>query len=551
MYEFSFNAHDIYLSLSRGLEIAIRALGENTIYLPDPNSIIITRNISGGEAYISKLRIAGTESICDGLIEVKWSEIPSGGYVVSSTTSLNEPCRSIVYLIDGVMPKTVEYIALDGVKSVSDVNFVRRQIRPINYPRFTKMPLWFVTSDIENNSQFYFLWRTCNLESINFGSYYNSRRKSQLIALSYHVRSNEKKRKVVTPTLEFGPCNDRRIVVAKRLNDLEKEGRLVPYKSRNDKPAWLNEIRLTINLHGQHWTGFVHNTFRDMSKALEQLGTDLRPNSSLCILLGWDGPYYRSSLSLIPSVQLGGETDFMQLKQTISKLGSKLVVFSPLNALDIETVRRFGWQNGTLKRPWGAEAWCDWSDWDSDLENEPSVFMNLGYQPFRDYLLTRYSYLVKKFDIDGVYLDITNYWEDDPYYDHFEGLLILVESLRAMKPDFLVCAENWYDLLLGVFPLFGEPGNVMGFYDLMLRYALSAAYIACPSPLGSSGVHGKGRNYIGDLTLKPSNIPYLAITEDWRDCINHLKDIIHKAMTWNSSVMSRSEIDSFINTESK
>jgi hypothetical protein len=335
--------------------------------------------------------------------------------------------------------------------------------------------------------------------------------------------------------LEFGPCLDRMQVIEKRLTYLEQAGIITPYQLRIDKPGWLDHIRLTMHLHGQHWSGFIHNTFDDMRNAVETLSPEIEPQSVLCIVLGWDGPYYRSALNLFPSAQLGGERAFLGLKQTITQFGGKLIVFAPLCVVERRIVEEMGWQEGILRRPWGAEAWCDWSDWNGDLENEPAVFMNMGYAPYRDHLIAKYTYLVEQCGIDGIYFDITNYWEDDPSHDHLAGVRKLVDSLHAIKADLLICAENWYDHLLGIFPLFGEPGNIMGPDDLLLRYCRSIAYIACPSPLGSGGVHEKGRNYMGASTLKEVNIPHLTITEDWRLCIKELCTIARQAMRWPPS----------------
>jgi hypothetical protein len=298
--------------------------------------------------------------------------------------------------------------------------------------------------------------------------------------LSYHQRRTSRNCTIETPVLELGPCTDRMQVIQKRLSDLEQAEILTPYQWRVDKPIWLDRIQLTMHLHGQHWTGFIHNTFDDMREAVETLCPEVQLQSVLCIVLGWDGPYYRSALNLLPSAQLGGEHAFLSLKQSIAQFGGKLVVFAPLCVVERKVVEERGWQEGILRRPWGAEAWCDWCDWDCDLESEPAVFMNLGYTPYREYLIEKYRYLVEQCGVDGIYFDVTNYWEDDPYRDYLEGVRMLVTSLRSIKPDLLICAENWYDHLLGIFPLFGEPGNIMGPGDLLLRYCRSMAYVACP-----------------------------------------------------------------------
>ncbi|MDR3401450.1 MAG: hypothetical protein P4L99_03040 [Chthoniobacter sp.] len=304
---------------------------------------------------------------------------------------------------------------------------------------------------------------------------------------------------------------------------------------RGDKPPWLDDIKLIVFLHCQHWTGYVHNSFDDLAEAIIQLGPSMTEGGVMFVVLGWEGPYYRHPLaSLAPAQSLGGHDAFSRLCETAKDVGGRLLLFSPLCVADVECVEREGWERGVLKRPWGETAWMNWCDWDGDLENEGYPFMNMGFEPFRKYLIEKYTRLIEQYPIDGLYFDITNYWEDDLLFDHLEGTRSLVAELHKAFPDVVCCGENWYDQLLGIFPFFGEPGNIMGPYDCMLRYCRGGAYVASPSPLGSGGVHEKGRGYLGAATLKECNVPYITIAEDWRDCIATLASRCAAAQSWSA-----------------
>jgi hypothetical protein len=38
---------------------------------------------------------------------------------------------------------------------------------------------------------------------------------------------------------------------------IETAFQLQPWETRPDAPEWLRNIRLVLNLHGQHWTGYT------------------------------------------------------------------------------------------------------------------------------------------------------------------------------------------------------------------------------------------------------------------------------------------------------
>ncbi|UJW56457.1 hypothetical protein HXZ66_02975 [Bacillus sp. A116_S68] len=544
MFEMSFDIEDFYIDVGKTTSLALRIYGEKEIYVPIPqhqNDGIIYMS-TGGVFETSHLKVVGDGRLIPGSVKVRWKHEEDGSTSVNSEVNLPENCKSSLYLLRGCKVESIEYVALDSKREISNEGFLRNKIRPINYPRFAKMPLWFVTT--KDCTELYFLWRTVKLESKNIAAYYDTRQKGTLIGLSHHARKNYKSKFMEIPKLEFGFCDQREDVVLKRLCDLEKENIIVPFEKRDDKTTWLSDICLNIHLSGEHWTGRTINSFNDMALALDQLSNSLQPGKFTVMVMGWDGPYYRSMVNLTPSDKLGGKEAFSFLRERVRELGGKFIVFAPFCIMNRQEVTDQGWDKGILKRPWGGEAWNDWVDWDGDFENEPSgVFMNLGYAPVRKELVNRYKNLVEEFDIDGIYLDVTNYWEDDPDNDHLRGVYKFIKDLRALKHDLLVCGENWYDHLLGVFPLFGEPGNEMGIGDFLLRYCRSAAYIACPSPLGSGGIHEKGRNYFGQESLKKSNIPYLMIAEDWKECILDLINITENAMSWKPNTYSTPIID--------
>lgn len=536
MYQIGFDPQDPFIRINSNLRLAFRITTFNSeIFIP------LNPKVRDNMLYITKMRNLGNGEVKRIFFRLKWEETQNSIVLHTDIDFTPNPIDSVVYLIDlidGGPVQYIRYVALDGEKRLGNYNAVRSWIPPINYPRFAKMPLWFLDGQEKRN---YILWHLEKVESTSVAVYHDSRWRSQIIVASYHPTVRAQASALTIPALEIGTYDDPIWVVAKRLRRLEMAGIITPFELRRDKPAWLDEIRLIVFLHGQHWSGFIHNTFEAMTEAIEVLSKDIYPNTTLFLIMGWDGPYYKSNLNLWPSDALGGEKAFARLIEYIRKIQGKIIVFAPLNAVSYKYALAKRWEKGALHRPWGAKAWCDWTDWDYDLQNEPLLFINLGYQPFRFYLYERYKELVQVFNIDGVYLDITNYWEDDPFFDHYNGVRELVEYLRHLKNDFLVCGENWYDHLLGLFPLFGEPGNERGPGDLLLRYSRSSAYTACPAPGGGGGVHNKGGNYIEDPCLDRKNIPYISITKHWKEHVAALRQKVDIAMQWDPNTSRPNE----------
>ena len=56
--------------------------------------------------------------------------------------------------------------------------------------------------------------------------------------------------------------------------------------------AWADQLDLVLTLHGQHWTGFVFNTFDQMAAILERVCEEVPGDRVLAYLPGWEGRYY-------------------------------------------------------------------------------------------------------------------------------------------------------------------------------------------------------------------------------------------------------------------
>src|SRR5206468_4295141 len=83
-----------------------------------------------------------------------------------------------------------------------------------------------------------------------------------------------------------------------------------------DRPAWADELDLVLTLHGQHWTGFVFNTFDQMATILEEVAGEVPGERILAYLPGWEGRYYWQYPVYAPGEDLGGAAGFDRLVDT-------------------------------------------------------------------------------------------------------------------------------------------------------------------------------------------------------------------------------------------
>jgi len=302
------------------------------------------------------------------------------------------------------------------------------------------------------------------------------------------------------------------------LSFLEKAYGLQRWEIRQDVPKWMHDIKLVVNLHGQHWTGYVFNTFPKMAKALEEITKHIPGRNVLCYIPGWEGRYYFQYPYYSPGEDLGGEREFARLVSKAHQLGVKIMPMFGANGANAQLYER--WREAAfLNRTGRVVRLINAPDWDTDRFGEDDqVFLNPGEPMFREHLLQQISQTVEKFEVDGVFLDTSACWFNDPRYNLYEGYKQLVESLRARFPNLLVAGEGWYDALLALFPVNQSwLGIYRGyrFHELLTRYSRALGHLAQGAPgTGSTGVHEGG--FYPSVYKQPAfgHIPCITIADD-------------------------------------
>jgi hypothetical protein len=299
---------------------------------------------------------------------------------------------------------------------------------------------------------------------------------------------------------------------------LEGAYRLPRWEERRDVPAWADELELVVTLHGQHWTGHVFNTFDRMAEVLETVCEEIPGERILAYLPGWEGRYYWQYPIYGPGEDLGGEEGFARLVEVARALGVHLMPMFGANGANM--TRYPEWERAAFRSASNRYvALVNTPDWDNDRFGEDDqIFLNPGEPDFQAHLVGEVSKVVDRFGIEGVFLDTSACWFDDPRYDVYRGYLDLVGEIRRRHPGLLVCGEGWYDALLAVFPLnqtwldMAEPSR---FDALPMRYSKVLGHLNYGAPgTGSTGVHEGGTHPVSVPFRRDGFVPALPVTDD-------------------------------------
>lgn len=326
------------------------------------------------------------------------------------------------------------------------------------------------------------------------------------------------------PEIRLRKCADLASVradLAEHLGHVESTFGIGGWHDRADVPGWARDIRLVVTLHGQHWTGYVFNTFDQMCAILEEVTRHLPGRQILAYLPGWEGRYYWQYPHYQPGEDLGGATGFARLTETARRLGVRLM---PMFGANGANVRRFpGWEQSAVRSPSDRYVvHVNHPDWDGDRQAEDDqVFCNPGEPTYRALLVKQIHDLVDNYDVAGVLLDTSACWFDDPRYDLYEGYCHLIHEIRARHPELLVCGEGWYDALLRLLPMnqsWLDVSSPLRVRDLPYRYSRVLGHLqdGCPGQ-GSTGVHEGGFRPIAKPLAVPGFIPALGFVGDTLD----------------------------------
>lgn len=356
---------------------------------------------------------------------------------------------------------------------------------------------------------------------------------------------------VSVPAWEIRTCDSLEEAFRPHAEAAERSYGLVPWEERPDVPAWARGISLVAAVHCQHWTGYVFNDYAQVLRAIEWLCERIEPERLLAYLPGWEGRYYWQYGDYRPDPRMGGEEGFARLVDGARELGVRLMPMFGINVVN-RTIENF--------EQWGAPAITTSAsglnggrtvDWDSSRHYDHGwgAVLNPGAPTWRNRLAGQIIALIDRYGFDGVFLDISAVWTNDPKYDVYRGVLELVAQIREAHPQVLIGGEGWYDAVGAATPLMqcGHTDGAMHWHDepypeLFERYNRSFGHLCLGDPgRGSTGVHELGYNPITRAPLRRAIIPTVTIVEDTLEkAPNAVEEIVGDAREYAARFLDRS-----------
>ncbi len=293
---------------------------------------------------------------------------------------------------------------------------------------------------------------------------------------------------------------------------------LLPWERRPDVPDWARDIRLVVNLHGEHWTGYIFNTFDQMLDALRALNRWIPARHLLAYVPGYSGRYYHSYPYYQPGPRLGGEAGFRRLVKGARALGCRVMPMLGAHGCNIAQFPE--WQKAVVQGRYGRIAQVlNMPDWDGDRAGEGQmVMLNLGETGYRQHLVEETAGILNRFGLEAAFFDTLAWTPADARHSMWEGCRALMTELRGRFPHVLWTSEGAHARLLQFFPFVQtrlKLGERPRYPEFAYRYVRTFDHLDTGAPgLGSSGVHERGFHRFHEPEYRPSHLPALSIVDD-------------------------------------
>ncbi|MHA7963197.1 hypothetical protein ACX93W_03555 [Paenibacillus sp. CAU 1782] len=542
MYSIGYFFGDSYVSFG-GLNFAIRLATESNLYCPSLEHITIVENSGKLKLTANQLSAAGGQLSAEGYLELILEKNTDDVSILISGRGehATERCKSLLIHVIGL---SIGYFETDSE------NMGRREfkhpagIQPLSYPgRDAMMPLVIVgerSSQKNGPKEWYVLSKDSQVRKKGFAAYYDVEEQAPVLQLSHEEDRRQWTNQITLPPWKMGMVQTRAEVVAERCLDLEQHFGIKPLKDRKDL-QWLNDIKVVVNFHGEHWTGYVFNTFNNMEEQLRDICKEIPGKHVLAFLPAWDGRYYCTYPSHVPGDRLGGAEGLRKLVAAAHSLGVKVIpMLGGPNLATRQFLQEHHLLGATLKDANGEPHAQDWIDWNSDLSKENMGYiMNYGHPELQAHMLARVDELMSDYDFDGIFLDGAIRWSNAPDYSPYEGIAAFAKTFSERYPDKLLMGEDGYDALWGSFGLFATSGGPLGLEHAMLKYARQTEYLAYPGLNGSSGVHEVGWDWASiDKSKKEYTIPALALFEgDTKRYPATISQRLRECMDWEQQLV--------------
>ncbi|RUS47006.1 hypothetical protein [Cohnella sp. AR92] len=515
MYAVAYPFGDTYVSCGE-LQFAIRLSTDRNVYCPSPEHVR-TENANGRlRLTADRLSAAGGQLSAEGALELMLERDMTDGSIIISGHGRHgtELCKSILILVKGIH---VRYLDAES-DNMGRWEFRHPAgIQPLVYPgREATMPLAFIggaDSAKGTTREWYALSRDERVRKKGFAAYYDAAEQAQVIMLAFEEDRRHWTNEITLPAWQFGEAASRHEIVAERCRDLERLYGMKPFHDRQEL-RWIDDIKVMVNFHGEHWTGHVFNTFSDMEQQIRDLCSLMPGKHMIAFLPAWDGRYYYTYPFHRVSGRMGGETGLKRFVETAHSLGVKVIPM--LGGPNLGTTRflqEHDLLDAALKDDQGMPQLQNWIDWNGDLSKENMGYLlNYGHPGLQAYMRRKVDELIDAFGFDGIFLDGAVRWSNAPDYSPYEGITDFAEHFLKRHPGKLLMGEDGYDALWGHFGMFAASCGPIGLENAMLRYTRQTEYLAYPALNGSSGIHEAGWDWESlNKSKKSYTIPALTL----------------------------------------
>jgi hypothetical protein len=321
-------------------------------------------------------------------------------------------------------------------------------------------------------------------------------------------------KKITVPGWEIGRAPTLAAATDIHFAHIEKAYNIPNWETRTDVPAWMRKIGLVTTMHGQHYTGFIFNTYAQQLEILKWQATQMPADRQLIFLASWDGRYYWDYPNYEVSKRMGGEEGFRRLIKEGQAMGFRMM---PMYGANTANRKNPIWPKiaaGETRKIDGNTYYLDWVDWNNDRHQDGWLtYMNLGHDAWRKHLSDRIAWMIEKFSPDAYFLDIIGGHVNSTTGDMHEGSRRLVMDLKRRYPTCWCVGEMPYDALHEFISVYHAGGG-----GRWTKYSRFFAHLSAPAPgRGSSGVHEAGFGRFNTETLgigQAPSIPTLQVVDD-------------------------------------
>lgn len=503
MQFYSFDLRDPLIRID-GWTLSFQVITLENIYGLAADALTVTERPDGLLVEAAALSWAGQQQRAEGIFTARIIREDDGRLRVSMSASAAHPVRSVKLMVRD-LPAFSVLDMLGELREVPDAGLLDR------YPNGLRLPLEIV--HLPDGEQRGVRTEDSQARAKRFAAY--QERMGELRDSFTLECIHEEDARHLGPTITAPDWILQRGVSFDAFTDdqlayNEVAFAIPAWDTRADLPSWGRDVRLCLTLHGMHWSGYVFNTYAQMLDIIRYAAERVGGQHILAYLPGWDGRYYWKSGDFRPDAALGGETGFAQLCHEARALGvhvMPMIAGTCANAWTPE-FEAYG-PASRMKSPTHNVFVGNQPDWDLSRSRDTGwqAWLNVAAPAWQDELVRQLTALTDTYGCDALFLDCSEVWINDPDYNLLEGYRQLIARLRDGRPHLLIAGEDWWDGLLGVFPVFQRSAYGRQIPGWVSRYARLIGHIQEPEPSrGSTGVFESGYEPYKPL---PAVAPYM------------------------------------------